>query len=133
MQPSPPPRNIHAAPPRPASKEDLHGITPQVRDRRKLASGAWLPLPTSWVTITLAEGKNRQVRRMTAAVGFPTLRLVRARIGRLRLGDMAPGDARPLSATELRELALQPGAGTSCNRVYNDERAVATPCVRIVR
>jgi 23S rRNA pseudouridine2457 synthase len=47
--------------------------------------------PTSWVSITLTEGKFRQVRKMTAAVGFPTLRLVRVRIGQVWLGGLAPG------------------------------------------
>jgi 23S rRNA pseudouridine2457 synthase len=48
--------------------------------------------PTSWVSITVTEGKFRQVRKMTAAVGYPTLRLVRVRIGNMHLGDMQPGD-----------------------------------------
>ena len=48
--------------------------------------------PTSWVSITLTEGKHRQVRKMTAAVGFPTLRLVRVRIGKILIGNMLPGD-----------------------------------------
>ncbi|MCF8464695.1 MAG: pseudouridine synthase [Flavobacteriales bacterium] len=48
--------------------------------------------PTSWVSITLTEGKYRQVRKMTAVVGFPTLRLVRIRIGKIHLGTMKPGD-----------------------------------------
>ncbi|MBC3541625.1 pseudouridine synthase [Rufibacter sediminis] len=48
--------------------------------------------PTSWVSITLTEGKNRQVRKMTAAVGFPTLRLIRVRIGGIQLGQMASGE-----------------------------------------
>ena len=47
--------------------------------------------PTSWVSITLTEGKYRQVRKMTAAVGLPTLRLLRVRVGSLWLGDLAPG------------------------------------------
>ena len=47
--------------------------------------------PTSWVSITLTEGKFRQVRKMTAAVGFPTLRLFRVRVGEIWLGDLAPG------------------------------------------
>ncbi|WP_439882611.1 pseudouridine synthase [Pontibacter sp. MBLB2868] len=47
--------------------------------------------PTSWVSITLTEGKNRQVRKMTAAAGFPTLRLIRVRIGALNLSDMPTG------------------------------------------
>jgi len=57
-------------------------------------------IPTSWIELTLTEGKNRQVRRMTAAVGFPTLRLVRVAIGRLTLGDMEPGTWRELDAAE---------------------------------
>jgi len=48
--------------------------------------------PTSWVSITLTEGKFRQVRKMTAAVGFPTLRLVRVRVGSIHLAKMAEGD-----------------------------------------
>ncbi|MFK7808804.1 MAG: pseudouridine synthase, partial [Saprospiraceae bacterium] len=48
--------------------------------------------PTTWVSITIREGKFRQVRKMTAAVGFPTLRLLRVRIGNIQLGDMKPGD-----------------------------------------
>ncbi|CAM1341227.1 pseudouridine synthase [Tenacibaculum amylolyticum] len=48
--------------------------------------------PTSWISITLQEGKFRQVRKMTSAVGFPTLRLVRIRIGNVLLNDLQPGD-----------------------------------------
>ncbi len=48
--------------------------------------------PTSWVSITLTEGKYRQVRKMTAAAGFPTLRLVRVRIGNIFLGDLQAGE-----------------------------------------
>lgn len=50
--------------------------------------------PTSWISITLREGKFRQVRKMTAAVGFPTLRLFRVRIGPILLGDMKAGQVR---------------------------------------
>ena len=53
-------------------------------------------IPTAWVEITLREGKNRQVRRMTARVGFPTLRLVRAAIGSVGLDTLAPGKWREL-------------------------------------
>ncbi|MBL4821599.1 MAG: pseudouridine synthase [Gammaproteobacteria bacterium] len=50
-------------------------------------------IPTSWIELEIAEGKNRQVRRMTAAVGFPTLRLVRQRIGRWALDALQPGES----------------------------------------
>jgi 23S rRNA pseudouridine2457 synthase len=48
--------------------------------------------PTSWISITVTEGKFRQVRKMTSAVGFPTLRLVRVRVGDILLGDLQPGE-----------------------------------------
>ena len=54
-------------------------------------------IPTSWLSLTITEGRNRQVRRMTAAVGFPTLRLVRAQIGSWQLGDLAPGASRTIT------------------------------------
>jgi len=73
---------------------------PPIRDRKSI--------PTSWLEITLTEGKNRQVRRMTGAVGFPTLRLVRISIGsnthRLDLSGLNPGEWRELSAIETEKL-----------------------------
>lgn len=54
--------------------------------------------PTSWLSITISEGKFRQVRKMTAAVGFPTLRLVRVRIGEIKLGNLASGDVREVES-----------------------------------
>jgi 23S rRNA pseudouridine2457 synthase len=62
-------------------------------------------VPTCWVALTLIEGKNRQVRRMTASVGHPTLRLVRTRIGQFLLNGLAPGAWRVLTAQE-RALVL---------------------------
>jgi len=53
--------------------------------------------PTSWISITLSEGKFRQVRKMTAAVGFPTLRLVRMRVGNITLAGLEPGAVLELS------------------------------------
>lgn len=57
-------------------------------------------IPTCWIALELVEGKNRQVRRMTAAIGFPTLRLVRVRIGQFWLGSLRPGEWRVLGSTE---------------------------------
>ena len=58
--------------------------------------------PTSWVSITLCEGKNRQIRKMTAAVGFATLRLVRVRIGDIHIDNMNAGDVVKLSSKLLQ-------------------------------
>lgn len=73
-------------------------------------------IPTAWIELIISEGKNRQVRRMTAAVGYPTLRLVRVAMGPLPLGDLAPGEYRELDPGEVRRLidfmrrAIQPQA-----------------------
>ena len=66
---------------------------PPIRYRAKI--------PTAWLELTLHEGKNRQVRRMTARVGFPTLRLIRAAIGGIELAGLAPGEWRPVAAENL--------------------------------
>lgn len=75
---------------------DLPPREPPIRYRKAV--------PTAWLELTLTEGKNRQVRRMTAAVGFPTLRLVRVAIGHLHLDNLAAGQWRDLTATELKLL-----------------------------
>jgi 23S rRNA pseudouridine2457 synthase len=59
-------------------------------------------IPTSWLRLTIREGRNRQVRRMTAAVGLPTLRLVREQIGPHALDGLLPGEWRAVAATKIR-------------------------------
>jgi 23S rRNA pseudouridine2457 synthase len=59
-------------------------------------------IPTSWLAITITEGKNRQVRRMTAKVGHPTLRLIRTRIGPWALDDLGPGAWREASVAPVQ-------------------------------
>ena len=79
------------------------GTTLPARARRISPPGLWprdppvrkrLTVQDSWIEITVREGRNRQVRRMTAAVGFPTLRLVRVAVGDWRLDDLLPGQYR---------------------------------------
>ena len=68
-------------------------------------------VPTAWLEITLTEGRNRQVRRMTAAVGFPTLRLVRIAIANLRFEGLKPGEWRDLNLSEIQSLKNYLGLG----------------------
>jgi 23S rRNA pseudouridine2457 synthase len=93
-----------------------------IQDRKTLPCRAWLldpqpqvgprvppirfrkSVPDCWIGLELIEGKNRQVRRMTAAIGHPTLRLLRVRIGNFRLDDLPPGKWKALSAAECAKL-----------------------------
>ena len=69
---------------------------PPIRERENI--------PVSWISITLIEGRNRQVRRMTAATGYPTLRLIRVRIKNLLIGNLQSGDVRELNEDEIKKL-----------------------------
>ena len=70
------------------SEPDIWPRTPPIRERKNV--------PDTWLEITLKEGKNRQVRRMTAAIGFPTLRLIRANIGPWKLEQLKPGEHKTI-------------------------------------
>jgi 23S rRNA pseudouridine2605 synthase len=101
--------------PRPAAVRRL-------REGIDLGDGPTAPAQVAQVApdvlrITIHEGRNRQVRRMTEAIGHPVLRLVRTRIGPLRTGGLGPGEWRPLTQVEVREL----------------ERATAGPSPRLAR
>jgi len=103
--------------PEPAALEKLkHGVS--IQGHQTLPCHAWLldpqpqipprdppirfrkSVPDCWIALELIEGKNRQVRRMTAAIGHPTLRLLRVRIGKFLLGDLLAGKWRELNAEE---------------------------------
>ena len=83
------------------------GLTLPAQARRLYAAPDWLwprdppvrfrkTVPDAWIELTICEGRNRQVRRMTAAVGLPTLRLIRVRVGDVALDGLAPGQTRIL-------------------------------------
>ncbi len=72
--------------------------------------------PTSWVSITITEGKYRQVRKMTAAAGFPTLRLVRVRIGTILLGDLPAGEVREVDTLAVDGAGIEYGDLCLINR-----------------
>lgn len=83
------PCSAHLLDPQP----DLPPRDPPIRIRKNV--------PTAWIALDLIEGKNRQVRRMTAAIGHPTLRLIRVRIAGWDLGDLAPGRWREIFTRDL--------------------------------
>ncbi|WP_126246011.1 pseudouridine synthase [Chitinophaga rhizosphaerae] len=86
------------------AKASLFTAPPEVPDRNPpIRFRQHIPAP--WIRLVLSEGKNRQVRKMTAAVGFPTLRLIRYRIGRINVKNMQPGDMVMLGKKEI-EAAL---------------------------
>ncbi|XFA73589.1 pseudouridine synthase [Thermosynechococcaceae cyanobacterium Okahandja] len=90
---------------------------PPIRYRRHI--------PTPWLSLTLREGRNRQVRRMTAAVGLPTLRLIRVAIGTIALNDLAPGCWRDLTRDEqyhLQQLCAGKCAGLEVPAGKNPSR-----------
>ena len=76
---------------------DLPGRVPPVRYRKNI--------PTSWISVRLSEGKNRQIRRMCAAVGFPVLRIFRYKIGEIEMANVAQGAYVKLTIEEVRHLA----------------------------
>ena len=82
----------HAARAHRIPEPDLPARVPPIRVRRDI--------PTSWIELGVREGRNRQVRRMTAAVGYPTLRLVRVAVGPWRLDGLAAGEWREVPADE---------------------------------
>ncbi len=93
-------------------------------------------IPTSWLRLTISEGRNRQVRRMTAAVGFPTLRLIRWGIGEWSLDGLQPGEWREVEATEVTAFTQQcarlkrRAGGRKTNDRRLNERNLDTPSDR---
>ncbi|NCX96118.1 MAG: pseudouridine synthase, partial [Chitinophagia bacterium] len=78
------------------AEPNLPPRTPPIRFRKSV--------PDCWLSLTLTEGKNRQVRHITAAVGHPTLRLVRYAIDNITINGLLPGNYRPLSPAEVKGL-----------------------------
>ena len=91
--------------------------TPAIRFRKTV--------PDCWIGLELIEGKNRQVRRMTAAIGHPTLRLLRVAIGELHLGNLLPGEWKTLSSQERRAAQFFQRDG----RLVHSERGICSASV----
>jgi 23S rRNA pseudouridine2457 synthase len=73
------------------SEPDIWPRSPPIRERKAI--------PTTWLQLVITEGRNRQVRRMTASIGFPTLRLIRVKIGEWSIDEMMPGESRQITVT----------------------------------
>lgn len=100
--------------------------TPPVRYRASI--------PTSWIELVLCEGRNRQVRRMTAAVGFPTLRLVRVAVGDWSIDGLAPGQSREINVPDpVPRSSARPPADRSTWPQPNAPRRRPTPASRTGR
>jgi 23S rRNA pseudouridine2457 synthase len=84
---------------KPIDTPELWDRVPPIRQRKTISD--------SWLEITIAEGRNRQIRRMTAAVGLPTLRLVRSRIGSLSLSSLPLGEIKQITGRNATEIYNQ--------------------------
>ncbi len=89
---------MHRAKAKRISEPAIWERVPPIRERKSIL--------VSWLSIILTEGKNRQVRKMTAKIGFPTLRLIRTRIKNILLEDLKPGKFRELLSEEIEKLKL---------------------------
>jgi 23S rRNA pseudouridine2457 synthase len=92
--------------------------TPPIRERKNI--------PTQWLELTLREGRNRQVRRMTAAVGYPTLRLIRYAIGDWTLDGLAPGEWRQEDVAVPEQKKLSPSIKPSGKPIRRHGKAAKT-------
>ncbi len=97
-------RDVLTLPARAERMEEPAGLWPRDPPVRFRAA-----IPTSWLCLEIREGRNRQVRHMTAAVGFPTLRLIRAQVGDWALADLAPGASRLVEIAEIAAEAHRTG------------------------